>query len=32
MFLYLNYTKISLYLEIVHLKILQMSGYGTLNR
>jgi hypothetical protein len=32
MFLYINYTKITFYLEIVHLRILQMSGYGTLNR
>lgn len=32
MFFYLNYTKIIFYLEITHLKIIQMSGYGSLNR
>lgn len=32
MFLYLSYTKIIFYLEIVKFKMIQMSGYGTLNR
>lgn len=32
MFLYLNYTKIIFYLEIIQFKMIQMSGYGSLNR
>lgn len=32
MFFYLNYTKITFFFEIVQLKILQISGYGVLNR
>lgn len=32
MFLYLSYTKIIFYLEIIQFKMIQLGGYGILNR
>jgi hypothetical protein len=32
MFFYLSYTKITFYIQIIQLRIIQMSGYGNLNR